>query len=65
MYAGFDSSRAVEEFIKKLKKTGLAHSITLLLSKRFIELMTSEQGKHVVLQCFYTFNTQENEVINF
>nr|GLL47234.1 hypothetical protein DM860_017489 [Ipomoea trifida] len=58
------SSIAVQGFIKKLKLTGLAHSITSLLSKRFVELMTSEHGRYVVLQCIYTFGAKENEVIN-
>nr|GMD90313.1 pumilio homolog 12-like [Ipomoea batatas] len=56
-------SIAVQGFIKKLKLTGLAHSITSLLSKRFVELMTSEHGRYVVLQCIYTFGAKENEVL--
>nr|GME16109.1 pumilio homolog 12-like [Ipomoea batatas] len=56
-------SIAIQGFIKKLKLKGLAHSITSLLSKRFVELMTSEHGRYVVLQCIYTFGAKENEVL--
>ncbi|CAH9077119.1 unnamed protein product [Cuscuta europaea] len=55
-------SSAVQRFIKKLKNTGLGQFIAIILSMRFVDLMTSEHGRFVVQECFYTFEAKENEV---
>ncbi|CAH9077973.1 unnamed protein product [Cuscuta europaea] len=56
-------SSAVQRFIKRLKNTGLGQFVAIILSMRFVELMTSEHGRFVVQECFYTFQAKENEVL--
>ncbi|CAH9081032.1 unnamed protein product [Cuscuta epithymum] len=41
-------SSAVQRFIKRLKNTGLGQFVAIILSRRFVELMTSEHGRFVV-----------------
>ncbi|CAH9099425.1 unnamed protein product [Cuscuta europaea] len=56
-------SSAVQRFIKRLKNTGLGQFIAIILSMRFVDLMTSKHGRFVVQECFYTFEPKENEVL--
>ncbi|CAH9050936.1 unnamed protein product [Cuscuta epithymum] len=56
-------SSALQHLIKRLKKTGLGQFITFILSMRFVELMTSQYGRYVVQECFYTFKAEENKVL--
>ncbi|CAH9137581.1 unnamed protein product [Cuscuta epithymum] len=56
-------SSAVQRFIKRIKNTGLEQFVAIILSMRFVELMTSEHGRFVVQECFYTFDAKENEVL--
>ncbi|XP_019191144.1 PREDICTED: putative pumilio homolog 19 isoform X2 [Ipomoea nil] len=56
-------STAVQALIKKLKKSDFGFTITSILSRRFLELMTSKHGRYVVQQCFNTFKPRENEVL--
>nr|GLL37681.1 putative pumilio homolog 19 isoform X1 [Ipomoea trifida] len=56
-------STAVQALIKKLKNSDFGFTITSILSRRFLELMTDERGRYVVQQCFNTFKPRENEVL--
>ncbi|CAH9097599.1 unnamed protein product [Cuscuta epithymum] len=56
-------SSAVQRFIKRIKNTELGQFVAIILSMRFVELMTSEHGRFVVQECFYTFEPKENEVL--